>query len=112
MPSGEFSGGLTLTMDDRSQAWDQFAANCQVPSTYKEELYTTPLDVATIPQAVKEKAEMIAREIEASQAPGTDEAAGEDEEEMFGAVRGTGAYKKDVVGSHPPQQKKPSDNVG
>lgn len=83
--------------------WNQFEVNArrfQVKSTYQEELYTTPLDMTSIPQSVKDHAEKVAREIEAAQYGTLDpEKIGEgdledDEEARFGAVRGTGAYRQ------------------
>lgn len=52
-----------------TKGWDQFAANRELfgyVSTFKEDLtqYTTPLNVKTIPQEVKNKAKMIAQDIE------------------------------------------------
>lgn len=103
--SGHTGTGIPLgSLEDRSTAttWDQFEVNAsrfQVKSTYQEELYTTPLDVTSIPQSVKDKAEQIAREIEAAQFGALDpEKLGEgdleeDEEARFGAVQGTGAYQ-------------------
>lgn len=83
-----------------SMPWDQFEVNKRqfnVNSTYQEDFYTTPLDVGSIPQFVKEKADQIAREIEAANTHGADEAEDEDEEGRFGAVRGTGAYRNGSV---------------
>lgn len=98
------TAGINLgSLEERnSPGWDQFEVNSrrfQVKSTYQEDLYTTPLDVAAIPQSVKDKADQIAREIEAAQFGTLDpEQLGEgdledDEEARFGAVRGTGAYR-------------------
>lgn len=88
-----------------SSSWNQFEVNArqfQVKSTYQEEIYTTPLDVGSIPQFVKEKADQIAREIEAENIHGADEGEnGEDEEACFGAVRGTGAYRNEYIGVKP-----------
>lgn len=82
--------------DDGS--WDQFAVNQEqfgVTTTFNEELYTTKLDPNRIPIDVREKAERLAREIEAGQmsADVENNIDGEDDEEgRFSAVHGTGAY--------------------
>ncbi|EPR64318.1 LsmAD domain-containing protein [Toxoplasma gondii GAB2-2007-GAL-DOM2] len=82
--------------------WDQFAVNEQrfgVRSSYKEELYTTKLDLDAIPLQVQQQADRIATELEKQQ-QGTrdgavDDSRGvEDEEALFSAVTGTGGYSQ------------------
>ena len=74
--------------------WDQFAANRKmfnVQSTYKEELYTTKLDVENVAPDVLRKAEKLAGEIE-SENKGSNRTAdglaidGKDEEALWAAV--------------------------
>uniref|UniRef100_A0A0K6S6D5 LsmAD domain-containing protein n=1 Tax=Chromera velia CCMP2878 TaxID=1169474 RepID=A0A0K6S6D5_9ALVE len=85
-----------------AHVFDQFTVNqdkFKVSSTYHEELYTTALNREAIPDEYKRRAERIAREIEdsggnydAENLEGKDD---QDEERLFGAVDGTGGYKKD-----------------
>ncbi|PHJ17700.1 hypothetical protein CSUI_008476 [Cystoisospora suis] len=79
--------------------WDQFAVNEQrfgVRSSFKEELYTTKLDLDAIPLQVQQQADRIATELEKQQQgnrDGTvDDCAEQDEEALFSAVSGTGGY--------------------
>lgn len=91
---------LTAGLGDQLEDWDQFEVNARrfkVKSTYREDLYTTPLDVSAIPLDVRDKADQIAREIEASQqdldrVEGLDE---EYEEAQFAAVRGACDFRFD-----------------
>ena len=83
---------------------DQFmvAKQMGVVSTYKEELYTTPLDYSRLTSDQRSRAEKLAKEIEggrnySSQEEGADDV---DEEARFSAVIGTGGYKR---GGAPPQ---------
>lgn len=108
---GDSSINLGSLEDRNGPGWDQFEVNArrfQVKSTYQEELYTTPLDVTAIPQSVKDKADQIAREIEAAQYGTLDpDKIGEgdledDEEARFGAVKGTGAFR--LLGGEVPQR--------
>ncbi|KMZ97660.1 hypothetical protein PVNG_01397 [Plasmodium vivax North Korean] len=85
-----------LTLDDKmKEPWDQFEHNRKlygVTTTYKEELYTTNLDVNKIPQHVKMHADKIAKELE-NRGMHLDPEDAErdnkelDEEDLFGAVR-------------------------
>ncbi|OEH78440.1 hypothetical protein cyc_08118 [Cyclospora cayetanensis] len=82
-------------------AWDQFKDNRErfgVCSTYKEELYTTPLDKSSVPLHLRAKANRLAKEMEAEAGlrhkDSLLEADGEDEEALFSAVRNTGAYAR------------------
>eukprot|EP00366_Plasmodium_knowlesi_P003158 XP_002260655.1 ataxin-2 like protein, putative [Plasmodium knowlesi strain H] len=85
-----------LTLDDNmKEPWDQFEHNRKlygVTTTYKEELYTTNLDVNKIPQHVKMHADKIAKELE-NRGMHLDPEDAErdnkelDEEDLFGAVR-------------------------
>jgi len=71
------------------EGWDQFEANEQrfgVKTTFNEELYTTKLNPARIPQAMRESAEKIAQEIESGQMATEVEGVGDDEEGHFSAV--------------------------
>eukprot|EP00930_Biecheleria_cincta_P073489 TRINITY_DN60779_c0_g1_i1.p1 TRINITY_DN60779_c0_g1~~TRINITY_DN60779_c0_g1_i1.p1 ORF type:complete len:239 (-),score=39.13 TRINITY_DN60779_c0_g1_i1:444-1160(-) len=77
------------------RVWDQFAANellFGVKSTYQEDMsqYTTPLNIAQIPDSIKKQASKIAREIEKRPAAGTrgetDLWEDDDEENKFSAV--------------------------
>merc|ERR1719421_1881641 len=62
---------MNLTLGDSNEhggAWDQFAVNEKqfgVKSTYREDLYTTKLDMSKISSQQREAAERIAKEIEA-----------------------------------------------
>lgn len=76
---------------------DQFevAARMGVVSTYKEDLYTTPLDYSKLSSEQRARAEKIAKEIEGGRNYSSQEEGGDgDEEAMFSAVIGTGGYKK------------------
>lgn len=80
-------------------SWNQFEVNARqfkVKSTYQEDFYTTPLDMGSIPQCVKEKADQIAREIESANVHTIDEYH-DDEEALFGAIRGTGVYTSNPI---------------
>ena len=80
-----------------SGAHDQFevAARMGVVSTYKEDLYTTPLDYSKLSSEQRARAEKIAKEIEGGRNYSSQEEGGDgDEEAMFSAVIGTGGYKK------------------
>jgi hypothetical protein len=78
-------------------SWDQFAVNEKqfgVKSTYREDLYTTKLDMSKISSQQREAAERIAKEIEAGgTAYQEEDAAGDDEEAIHSAVLGTGGYE-------------------
>lgn len=81
---------------DTSGEWDQFAVNEKMfgcKSTYREELYTTKLDMSKVTRSQAAEADRIAKEIEADGKHGGDENTGEDEEAMFSAVMGSGGYK-------------------
>lgn len=85
-----------LKLDDKlNEPWDQFEHNRKlygVTSTYKEEIYTTNLDINKIPHHVKIQADKIAKELEKrgmhldpeDQEKNNNEI---DEEDLFGAVR-------------------------
>nr|CEL67369.1 TPA: DEHA2G03652p, related [Neospora caninum Liverpool] len=96
-PSGSGAGGRRM---NGASDWDQFAVNEQrfgVRSSYKEELYTTKLDLDAIPLQVQQQADRIATELEKQQQGTRDGAVddahgGEDEEALFSAVTGTGGY--------------------
>ena len=88
-------------LETHSAGWsssnDQFVVAKQmgVVSTYREELYTTPLNFDTLTKEQRERAERIAKEIEGGRNYSSQEEGGDgDEEAMFSAVVGTGAYKK------------------
>ncbi|ANQ06461.1 Uncharacterized protein PCOAH_00007790 [Plasmodium coatneyi] len=93
---GSFYDENKLTLDDNTkEPWDQFEHNRKlygVTTTYKEELYTTNLDVNKIPQHVKMHADKIAKELE-NRGMHLDPEDAErdnkelDEEDLFGAVR-------------------------
>mmetsp|Transcript_9086 Transcript_9086/g.20208 ORF Transcript_9086/g.20208 Transcript_9086/m.20208 type:complete len:746 (+) Transcript_9086:108-2345(+) len=74
-------------------SWDQFRTNearFGIVSTYSEDLYTTKLDASSIPQAKREEAERIAREIENGQQSAEVEKNVDvdgDEEDMWSAVQ-------------------------
>ncbi|KEP63760.1 UNVERIFIED_CONTAM: LsmAD domain-containing protein [Hammondia hammondi] len=100
----EPAGGLGARRVNGGAAsdWDQFAVNEQrfgIRSSYKEELYTTKLDLDAIPLQVQQQADRIATELEKQQ-QGTrdgavDDSRGvEDEEALFSAVTGTGGYSQ------------------
>ncbi|PFH38646.1 LsmAD domain-containing protein [Besnoitia besnoiti] len=97
-PSGGL-GGRRLSGSAGTE-WDQFAVNEQrfgVRSSYKEELYTTKLDLDAIPLQVQQQADRLATEMEKQQQGARDAAVddvrgGEDEEALFSAVTGTGGY--------------------
>ena len=83
---------------------DQFevAARMGVVSTYKEDLYTTPLDYSKLTSEQRARAEKIAKEIEGGRNYSSQEEGGDgDEEAMFSAVIGTGGYKKNAAPQHP-----------
>jgi len=75
--------------------WDQFAENEQrygVATTFNEEYYTTPLDKSAIPAEKRDKADQIAREIEAGNTYSevearVDEDGDGDEEARFSAAQ-------------------------
>ena len=92
----------TSTKGQTAAGWgngpnDQFevAARMGVVSTYKEDLYTTPLDYSKVSSEQRARAEKIAKEIEGGRNYSSQEEGGDgDEEAMFSAVIGTGGYKK------------------
>ncbi|EUD66490.1 hypothetical protein C922_03124 [Plasmodium inui San Antonio 1] len=93
---GPFYDENKLTLEDNmKEPWDQFEHNRKmygVTTTYKEELYTTNLDVNKIPQHVKMHADKIAKELEnRGMHLDPEDAEGDnkelDEEDLFGAVR-------------------------
>jgi hypothetical protein len=92
---------MNLTLGDDSNehggGWDQFAVNEKqfgVKSTYREDLYTTKLDMSKISHSQREAAERIAKEIETGgQAYQEEDAMGDDEEAIHSAVLGTGGYE-------------------
>merc|ERR550537_1539639 len=100
-PSMELELGTTHHSNDGGGEWDQFAVNemkfgCK--STYREELYTTKLDINKISNEQRQYAERIAKEIEGEGGRGGDENTGEDEEANFSAVLNSGAYKGEYKG--------------
>merc|ERR1719486_775986 len=97
---GDGAVAVDMSLDDSTQdhvAWDQFAVNEKqfgVKSTYREDLYTTKLDMTKITNSQREAAERIAKEIEAGgQAYQEEDAVGDDEEAIHSAVLGTGGYE-------------------
>lgn len=94
---------MELDMSSNSAGWsgaqEQFevARKMGVVSTYKEDLYTTPLDYSKLTSEQRSRAEKLAKEIEgsgrsyAAQEEGT---GNDDEEAAFSAVIGTGGYKQ------------------
>merc|ERR1719247_3573866 len=98
---------MNLTLGDSNEhgggggAWDQFAVNEKqfgVKSTYREDLYTTKLDMSKISNSQREAAERIAKEIETGgQAYQEEDAVGDDEEAIHSAVLGTGGYEHRTI---------------
>lgn len=95
------------SLETHSAGWsnpnDQFlvAKQMGVVSTYREDLYTTPLDYSRLTQEQKTRADRIAKEIEGGRNFASQEEGGEgDEEARFSAVIGTGGYKKPAT-AHP-----------
>jgi len=93
----EDRAGVSLTLESESgrlgvEAWNQFEYNEKhfgITSTYREELYTTALNVDDIPQWMRNKAEAVATAIENGQSYGRKEEAVNDdmdEEAQFSAV--------------------------
>ncbi|SBS95465.1 ataxin-2 like protein, putative [Plasmodium malariae] len=86
---------LKLDEENINEPWDQFEHNRKlygVTTTYKEEIYTTNLDINKIPQYVKVHADKIAKELEYRGIHLDPEDAERDnkdldEEDLFGAVR-------------------------
>jgi len=98
------SAGHDQELETHSAGWsnegDQFvtAKMMGVVSTYREDLYTTPLNTDSLTREQRERADRIAKEIEGGRNFSSQEEGGDgDEEAMFSAVIGTGGYKK----SHP-----------
>jgi hypothetical protein len=97
----EDGGHHDMELETHSAGWstgaDQFVVAKQmgVVSTYREELYTTPLNVDSLTKEQRERADRLAKEIEGGRNYSSQEEGGDgDEEAMFSAVVGTGAYKK------------------
>merc|ERR1719163_1400709 len=97
---GDGAVAVDMSLDDSTQdhvAWDQFAVNEKqfgVKTTYREDLYTTKLDMSKISHSQREAAERIAKEIEqGGQAYQEEDAVGDDEEAIHSAVLGTGGYE-------------------
>ncbi|CAE7018652.1 Atxn2, partial [Symbiodinium sp. KB8] len=94
----EDRAGVSLTLESESsrlgvEAWNQFEYNEKhfgiTASTYREELYTTALNVDEIPEWMRNEAEAVARAIENGQSYGRKEEAVNDdmdEEEEFSTV--------------------------
>ncbi|CAD2102804.1 ataxin-2 like protein, putative [Plasmodium vinckei petteri] len=85
-----------LKLDDKlNEPWDQFEQNRKlygVTTTYKEEIYTTNLDINKVPHHVKLQADKIAKELENRGVHLDPEDIDKnnkdiDEEDLFGAVR-------------------------
>ncbi|CAD2090052.1 ataxin-2 like protein, putative [Plasmodium vinckei lentum] len=85
-----------LKLDDKlNEPWDQFEQNRKlygVTTTYKEEIYTTNLDINKVPHHVKLQADKIAKELENRGVHLDPEDVDKnnkdiDEEDLFGAVR-------------------------
>jgi len=107
---GEAADGLDTGdgLDDEAHEpghWDQFGINAQmygVTSTYREEIYTTPLDPMAISKEKREEADRIAREIEsgvmATEVEGRVEGQDHDgdEEATFSAAQGISAFHRKV----------------
>lgn len=97
-----------LELESTSVGWgqaDQFAVAKQmgVVSTYKEDLYTTPLDFSRLTSEQRARADQVAREIEGGRNYASqEEGDGGDEEGQFSAVIGTGGYKA-VKAAVPPR---------
>lgn len=101
------SVGQDMELESHSAGWsganDQFivAKQMGVVSTYREDLYTTPLNTDHLTKEQRERADRLAREIEGGRNLSSQEEGGDgDEEAMFSAVIGTGGYKKGQ-NSHP-----------
>lgn len=93
--------GHDMELEAHSSGWsnthDQFVVAKQmgVVSTYREDLYTTPLNMDSMSKEQRERAERIAKEIEGGRNFSSQEEGGDgDEEAMFSAVIGTGGHKK------------------
>ncbi|CRG95860.1 conserved Plasmodium protein, unknown function [Plasmodium gallinaceum] len=93
--NNDFDDSKLKLDDDLNEPWDQFEHNRKlygVTTTYKEEIYTTNLDINKIPHHVKIQADKIAKELEYRGMHLDPEDAERDnkeldEEDLFGAVR-------------------------
>lgn len=101
-PTDDESSALDqFALNNKADKWDQFAANQEqfgIKNTFDENLYTTELDKTKFTKEQREHAERMAREIErktsdnihVAQERNQALAADFDEEDMYGAVVGTG----------------------
>eukprot|EP00440_Ansanella_granifera_P065846 gb/GFBE01071414.1/.p1 GENE.gb/GFBE01071414.1/~~gb/GFBE01071414.1/.p1 ORF type:complete len:731 (+),score=151.96 gb/GFBE01071414.1/:1-2193(+) len=115
--AGGYQGGLEdggLGPASSAANWDQFKANKDmygVQSTYDEGLYTTKLDIDTIPLEKRAEADKIARDIEKggnsfSEKENTGDGDGDDEEARFSAAQPLGGGGSTAVAVAPVKETK------